>query len=188
MKYIIFSLSLLTSSTIFSQSVKSDLTSQYDIPVFPIDSETQMVTYSDVIKVDGSTKDSLYVYGQRWIKKQFKSVTTVMQVQDPEKEILEGRHSFYVNKLVNDVETKGDLIKYTFTLQFRDGRFKYTITKINIQKTSYYGIENWLNDEEKLADETIESYLHQIDKYFQDFIVSMEEGIKPLQVKKEEEW
>jgi hypothetical protein len=179
---------LIILYSVLVQAQRSDVSSMYDIPSFPVDSETQMVTYSDVIKVDGATKDSLYVYGQRWIKKQFKSITSVMQVQDAEKGILEGRHSFYVNKDVNGVQAKGDLIKYTFTLQFRDGRYKYTITKINVQKTSYYGIENWLNDDEKLSDETIESYLQQIDQYFQDFIASIEAGIKPAPKKKEDAW
>lgn len=189
MKKILLGIFILSTITTFSQNTKkSNTSSLYDIPAFEIDSETQMVIYTDVIKVDGSSKDSLYAYAQRWIKKQFKSVTSVMQVQDPDKGILEGRHSFYVNKEVNGVETKGDLIKYTFTLMFRDGRYKYTVTKINVQRASYYGIENWINDDEKLSDEVIESYLNQIDEYLTTFIESMEEGIKPAPKKKEDVW
>lgn len=180
---------LLATSLTYAQTSKTKtLGSMYDIPGFEIDSETQMVVYTDVIKMDDVKKDSLYAYGQRWIKKQFKSTTSVMQVQDPEGGVLEGRHSFYVNKDVNGVATKGDLIKYTFTLQFRDGRYKYTITKINVQKASYFGIENWLNDDEKLSDEVIESYLNQIDEYFQTFIASMTDSIKPAAKKKEDAW
>lgn len=188
MKNLIFLFLVAITANVFAQSGNAYFSSQYDIPAFEIDSETQMVIYTDVVKVDGSTKDSLYAYTQRWIKKHFKSVTSVMQVQDPAKGIIEGRHSFYVNKIVNDMETKGDLIKYTFTIAFRDGRYKYTITKINVQKTSYFGIENWLKDDEKLSDETIESYLQQIDDYMQKFITSMQDGIKPIPPKKEEAW
>ncbi|MBC8046218.1 MAG: DUF4468 domain-containing protein [Fimbriimonadaceae bacterium] len=187
-KYIAAIWLLTVLSSVYAQSSKSGISSMYDIPNFEVDSETQMVVYTNVVSVEGSKKDSLFVYGQRWIKKHFKSVTSIMKVQDPEKGILEGKHSFYVNKDVNGSQTKGELIAYTFSLQFRDGRYKYTITKINVQKASYYGIENWLKDDEKLADETIENYLQQIDEYMKKFITSMEEGIKPIPAKKEDEW
>ncbi|MBC8173302.1 MAG: DUF4468 domain-containing protein [Chitinophagales bacterium] len=182
---------LIISAVTYAQSsktTKSQVASLYDIPGFEIDSETQMVLYTDVVKVEGASKDSLYVYGQRWIKKQFKSVTSIMKVQDPAKGILEGRHSFYVNKDVDGIQTKGDMINYTFTLTFKDGRYKYSITRINVQKASYYGIENWLNDDEKLGDEQVESYLQQIDEYMQNFIVSLTDSIKPTPPKKEDEW
>ncbi len=170
----------------FAQSSKT--ISSYSIPTFKIDSETQMVTYTDVVQIDGVAKDSLYNLAQQWVKKYFKSSTTVMQIQDKEEGIMEGRHSFYVMRDIDGVQTKGDLIKYTFNLRFREGRYKYTVTKINVQKASYYGIENWLNDDEKSSDIEIESYLNQIDEYLQKFIAAMIEGIKPDPLKKEEEW
>jgi hypothetical protein len=84
---------------------------------------------------------------------------------------------------------KGELIKYQFNLMFRDGRYKYVITKINVQKTAYYGIENWLTDETLSTEFDIQSYLEQIHIFFTEtYIPSMLEGIVPAEKKVEEQW
>lgn len=159
------------------------------LPPFEIDEETQMVIFSDVVTVEGVPQDSLYELGMGWIRKYYKNSTTVMQVQDKPGGILEGRHSFYVMREINGQQTKGDLIKYSFKLQFKDGRYKYIITKINVQKAAYYGIENWINDDEKSSDYEIQSYLEQIYAFFtEEFIPAMETAIQPPKVKVEEEW
>ena len=159
------------------------------LPPFEYDEETKMVIFTAVVPVEGVSKDSLYDLSLDWIRKYYKNSTTVMQVQDKEAGILEGRHSFYVMREVNGQETRGDLIKYSFKIQIKDGRYKYTITKINVQKAAYYGIENWINDDDKSSDYEIQSYLEQIYNFFtEEYIPSMEAGIQPKKVKVEEEW
>jgi hypothetical protein len=67
-------------------------------------------------------------------------------------------------------------------------RFKYTVTKINLQGASYYGIENWINDEKFSKDETTVGYLVQIDEFMQKLVGSLETEVKPAAPKKEEDW
>lgn len=186
MKKLFLSAILLIPVLLNAQS-KNNIVS--DLPPFEIDEETSMVVFTDVVPVEGQTKDQLYDLSMEWIRKYYKNSTTVMQVQDKETGVLEGRHSFYVMREVNGQQTKGDLIKYSFKIQLKDGRYKYTITKINVQKAAYYGIENWIKDDEKSSDYEIQSYLEQIYTFFtEDFIPAMEAGIQPAKVKVEEEW
>ncbi|MFN3940430.1 MAG: DUF4468 domain-containing protein, partial [Chitinophagales bacterium] len=168
MKNYFLIITLAIPAWLFAQN-KGTLVS--DLPPFEFDEETNLVTYTDVVNVEGVNKDNLYDLASDWIRKYYKNSTTVMQVQNKTDGILEGRHSFYVMREVNGLQTKGDLIKYSFKIQCRDGRYKYTITKINVQKAAYYGIENWINDEEKAGDYEIQLYLEQIHAFFtEDFI------------------
>jgi hypothetical protein len=163
--------------------------SAYGIPNFPIDEVTEMVTYSDVVEVEGVTANDLYDLALEWINDYYKNSSSVMQVKDKENGVLEGKHSFYVMKDVNGSQVKGDLIKYMFTIRVRDGRYKYTITKINVQKSAYYGIENWIQDEDKISDIEIQESLEQISVFFlESYIPSMFEGIQPKKEHKEEDW
>ena len=172
----------------FGQLSNMDFTS-YGLPDFPIDEETQLVSYSDVVNVDGVAAADLYQLGLDWINKYYKNYSSVMQVKDNQKFLLEGKHSFYVMKDIKGSQVKGELIKYQFNLMFRDGRYKYVITKINVQKTAYYGIENWLTDETLSTEFDIQSYLEQIHIFFTEtYIPSMLEGIVPAEKKVEEQW
>lgn len=186
MRNVFLAFLLVLPLLIHAQSKTADVSG---LPPFVIDEETQMVVFTDVVSVEGVSKDSLYNLGLQWIRNYYKNSSTVMQVQDQPGGILEGRHSFYVMRDINGQNAKGDLIKYSFKLQFKDGRYKYTITRINVQKAAYYGIENWINDEEKSSDYEIQSYLEQIYTFFtEEFIPSMETSIQPKKVKVEEEW
>ncbi len=180
-------LSILTLQG-FGQLSNMDFTS-YGLPDFPIDEETQLVSYSDIVNVEGVSAADLYQLGLDWINKYYKNSSSVMQAKDNQKFLLEGKHSFYVMKDIKGNEVKGELIKYQFNLMFRDGRYKYVITKINVQKTAYYGIENWLTDETLSAEYDIQSYLEQIHLFFTEtYIPSMLEGIVPAEEKVEEAW
>ncbi len=162
--------------------------SEVEIPYFPIDEESKLVTYTDVIQVPGVLKDSLYDVAMAWMKIYYKSPSQAIKSQSKEEGVIDIRHQFYVTRKDKNQEVKAGLINYYLTLQFRDGRFKYTITKVNLESTSYFGIEKWLNEEPYKKDENVPGYLVQIDKFMMDLISSMESEVKPVVPKKEEEW
>jgi len=188
MKSLLLALTIASPCFAFSQLSDFDFT-QAGYPEFPVDEATQMVDYSEVVDVEGKSADELYDLGLEWINTYFKNSSSVMQVKDKESHTLEGKHSFYVMKDIKGSSVKGELIKYQFTLRFRDGRYKYNVTRINVQKSAYYGIEKWILGEDSFADENIPDYLDQIHEFFtEDFILSMTEGIQPKKVVKEEDW
>lgn len=188
MKYA-FALFLLISSFLASAQLTDFDFAGAGYPDFPVDENTQMVSYSKVINVDGVSADELYELGLEWINTYFKNSSSVMQVKDKDNHHLEGKHSFYVMKDVKGNMVKGELIKYQFTIRFRDGRYKYEVTKINVQKAAYYGIEKWILGEDEMADEHVPYYLDQIHVFMtEDFLASLVEGIQPKKEIKEEEW
>jgi hypothetical protein len=158
------------------------------VPYFPIDEETKLVTYTDVIQVPGIPTDSLYNVAMAWMKTFYASPSQAIKSQSKEDGIIEIKHQFQLTRTEKGQVVKAGLINYYCTLQFRDGRFKYTITKINLQGASYYGIENWLNDEKFAKDETTVNYLVQIDEFMQKLVGSLETEVKPVAPKKEEDW
>lgn len=182
MKKIFFLFAIVASINVYSQK------STIETPYFPVDEETKLVTYTDVIQVPGVLKDSLYDVAMAWMKIFYKSPSQVIKSQSKEEGTIDIRHQFYLTRKDKNTEVKAGLINYYLTLQFRDGRFKYTITKLNLDGNSYYGIENWINDEQFKKDETTQAYLIQIDKFMMDLIASMESEVKPVVQKKEEDW
>ncbi|HAE14449.1 MAG TPA: hypothetical protein DCG24_09455 [Bacteroidetes bacterium] len=188
MRSIFFSILCLFTLSVMAQDKQIDL-SAWGLPSFPLDEETQLISFSDVVDVEGVSAADLYQLGLNWIGDYYKNSSSVMQVKDADNGILEGKHSFYVMRDVNGQMVKGDLIKYQFNIRFRDGRYKYTITRINVQKSAYYGIEEWINDENKISDPEIQDFLEQIHTFFtEEYIPAMTEGIQPKKEAKEEDW
>lgn len=157
-------------------------------PFFPIDETSKLVTYTDVIQVPGVATDSLYNVAMAWMKIFYVSPSQAIKSQNKEEGIIEIKHQFQITKTEKGQELKAGQINYYLTLQFRDGRFKYTITKVNLQGPSYFGIETWINDAKYAEDETVINYLIQIDEFMQKLITSLETEVKPAAPKKEEDW
>ncbi len=183
MKKIFVILLAVSTFSVFAQNGEVN-----SLPTFQINDETKMVEYTGVIQVPGVSKDSLYDIADKWIINYFKSSSSIMKVEDKEQGVMEGRHGFYLLKKVKDLDVKSDFVGYTFNIQFRDERYKYAVTKINIRKASYYGVENWLEDDDLKNDPQTILYLHQIDKAMKDFVEEMKAGIQPEKPKVEKDW
>lgn len=158
------------------------------IPYFPVNEETNLVTYTDVIQVPGVSDDSLYALAMKWIKVYYKMPSQVIKSEDKAAGRIEIFHAFNLTRTEKNQEMKAGLIRYYLTLQFKDGRFKYTITKINLDGTTYFGIEKWINDPKYLEDENVPGYLTQIETFMNELIASIESEIRPKAVSKEEDW
>ncbi len=183
MKKISFVFALLI--TIAASAQKN---SEISLPSFPTDDESGLVTYTEVIQVPGVSNDSLYKLAMKWIKDFYKMPSQVIKSQDEAEGRIEIFHGFQITRTEKNQSMKAGLIHYYLTLQFRDGRFKYTITKINLEGTKYFGIENWINDEKYKEDEYVPGYLTQIDEFMTKLIDSIDSDIRPKALKEEEDW
>ncbi|MEZ5015116.1 MAG: DUF4468 domain-containing protein [Chitinophagales bacterium] len=155
---------------------------------FPINEDTKLVAYEEVVQVPGLSADSLYSLTLEWMKTFYKSPSQAIKSQSREEGTIEIKNSFYLTRDVKGTASKAALINYYLTLQFRDGRFKYSITKINVDGNSYFGIERWINEEQFKKDKTTIDYLQQIDTHMRSSTESMENGIQPNVEKKEDAW
>ena len=99
-----------------------------EAPYLPIDERTNLVTYQDVVKQEGTPK-VLYDRAMDWVKKYYKNTAEVIKSADPEKCVINMRSSvriFYKDK--DGTMRFKNIVYYNFKLECRDNRYRYTIT------------------------------------------------------------
>jgi hypothetical protein len=150
----------------------------------PVDEKTQLITYQEVVTEEGN-KEVFYIRAIEWINQYYKNPMDVTKTRQAESGLIKGLHRFRIEN-TNEDGSKSDAgtIQYDFTLDFKEGRYRYTLTEFALRQSSKVPIEKWLND----SDPQKQSYLKQIDDFAQSWIESLKEGMKPKAEVKEEEW
>lgn len=183
-------LSVLASTALFAQKSKEVV-----FPNIPMDDKNEFFTYTQVIDLKGTTSNELYERGKKWFFSYFKNPTEKIRVDDADKKEIEGFIRFPL--MVTDkkgVESKVSTIQYSLFIYFKDGRYKYTITKINEMATSYQGIEQWNHtlpagknanpaDAEKHA-----QWLTNVDKEINTVVSALVTGMEDKGEKKSDDW
>lgn len=157
-------------------------------PNVPIDEETGLVTYKEVVQQANATPQELYDRAMLWVKKYFKNTTEVVKSSDREKGIIQLRSSVRIHVLKEDgSKVFKNIVYYNMKIECRPGRYRYTITDFNEKATSAAPVEVWLNTENPKWEIGQYAYLNQIDEQILSLIESLEEGMNPPVVK-EDEW
>ena len=150
----------------------------------PIDEETGLITYQEVVEEEG-TKKEYFNRAIGWINGFYKNPVDVTKTRDPESGIIKGIHRFKIKNTDEDGDTSdAGVVQYNFVLQFKDGRYRYTLTEFVLRQASKIPAEKWLNK----SDPQSKSYLKQIDKFAQNWITDLKKGMKPKVEKKDDEW
>ena len=182
MKKVIFSLVVLMMSlAAFAQKTEIP-----EAPNLPIDERTNLVTYQDVVKQEGTPK-VLYDRAMEWAKKYYKNTAEVIKSADPEKCVINMRSSvriFYKDK--EGTMRFKNIVYYNFKLECRDNRYRYTITDFKEKATGSAPIEVWFNTSASGWSPSMYGYLSQIDEEMQKLIESLEEGMQPQEEFKDE--
>jgi len=192
MKQITFLLfiSIFASTALFAQKSQPVV-----FPKLPMDEKNEFVTYTAVMNIQGTTAQQLYERGKKWFFSYFKNPTEKIRTDDAEKKEMEGFIRFPL--MATDkkgVETKISTIQYSLFLTFKDGRYKYTITKINELAVSYQGIEQWNHDlpqgkNSSPADaEKHAQWLSIIDKEINATIDAMIKGMEDKGLPVKDDW
>ena len=150
-------------------------------PYLPIDERTNLVTYQDVVKQDG-TPAVLYERAMEWVKKYYKNTDEVIKNTDPQKGIIEMRSNvriFYKQK--DGTLRYKNVVYYNFKIECRDNRYRYTITNFNEKAAGPAPIENWFNTNLSGWTPSQYDYLSQIDEQIKELINSLEEGMLPAE-------
>lgn len=93
---------------------------------FAFPTESNKIIYQDVVKVDSSLKaNDLYLDAKKWIAEKFKSANDVIQMDDTETIVVKA----FITKGHNAVVTNAKKW-FRLTLEFKDGRYRYTLTDI----------------------------------------------------------
>lgn len=152
----------------------------------PVDPETEKVAYEEILDQQGSDED-LYKRALAWFDDFYPNARVVIEEKEPEIGKITAKHKFMLQipdkkGVMRDV----DFIKYTLKVWVKDNKFRYLITDINVEHTVYYGIEQWMDPAHEDAANN-PAKLQYIDKYFQELIESLKEGMQPEEAEKDED-
>jgi hypothetical protein len=154
----------------------------------PVDEETGKITYKDVVKVEGS-KEDLFNRSISWINSFYKNPLDVTRERNFANGVVKGLHRIKIKNTGKDgTKTDAGTVQYEFTLQFKDGRYRYILTDFVLKRSSKIPVEKWLNKKDPQYNPNWQSYLKQIDDFAQKWIESLKKGMQPPVEKVEEDW
>jgi hypothetical protein len=154
----------------------------------PVDESTGMVIYQEVVSENG-TKSDFFNRAVNWINEAYKNPTSVTTVRDPESGKIEGNYRFKIYKNVEEgIDMEWGTILYSFKLEFKDGRYRYSFYDFLLKADSKYPLERWLDPADPDYNETCVEKLQKVDAYMKDLIEDLELKMKPKETKQEVEW
>lgn len=156
-------------------------------PKFEFDEETNLIIYQDVVEVEGSA-DNLYLRALDWINGYFPNPSRVTRTRDRDNGEITGLHQFPITYMEDEVESDVGRVMYSFTLEFKEGRYRYTITDFVLRKASRFPVENWLDKNDPNYLPRWNDYLHQVDDFSESWIESLKKGMEPKPEVKEDDW
>lgn len=157
------------------------------IPDLPVDEDTKLVTYKEVVMEKGSPQE-LYDRAMLWIKQFYKNTNEVIKSSDRDEGVIHLRSSVKIYFTQKDGKQHlKNIVYYNFKLECRQDRYRYTITDFNEKAAASAPIEAWFNTENPKWDPSQYEYLNQIDEQIRELIASLEEGMLP-KTEKSDDW
>lgn len=154
---------------------------------FPIDDETGKVTYEEVVKEDGVSKEKLYDRAHQWFQSYFTNASGVIDKKEDGKGIW-GQDRFFLWDKDGGQKRRAGLIKYDIDIQVKEGRYKYKITEIFKQQSPRLFINEWVNYEGDNKKQ-YNAYLEQIHKKITDLKEDMKGTMsESLEEDSEDDW
>ncbi|MFA8301154.1 MAG: DUF4468 domain-containing protein [Hyphomicrobiales bacterium] len=144
----------------------------------PVDRDTEKVTYTDVVTVDGD-KDDLFKRCVYWLNETYSNPASVTSIRDYETGKIKGSHRFKLYVDNDGFKKASGMVVYNFTIEFKDGKYRYTLTDFYVKKGSKFYIEQWLNKSDPQYSPVWDNYLSQIDTFAKDWISGLKEMMLP---------
>jgi hypothetical protein len=86
------------------------------------------------------------------------------------------------------VKVQSAVVKYTLTLSFKDGKYRYEIKNVNLQAASYMPIEKLFNQNDPNIEDNYNT-LNEAHNYFTNLIEDLQAGMRQPSVKlKKDDW
>jgi hypothetical protein len=161
--------------------------SQEITPPLPVDPDSKLITYKEVVQQEGSKLD-LFNRAIEWINKTYKNPADVTKVRNPETGLIELIHRIELTFDEKGVTRAAGIVDYTLKLEMKEGRYRYTITNFNLKQASRVPIEKWLDKTDKAYTPAWDNYLAQVDEHTKKLIESLKKGMEPPVQKKADDW
>lgn len=161
---------------------------QDDVPEIPLDPDTHKVKFQETIDEDG-TKEELFNRCVYWLNGFYKDPTRITTVRDIGTGKIIGRHQFRIHYTGEaDIKQSAGMVRYTFTIQFKENKYRYTLDEIVLKAKTNVPVEKWMDKDDPAYDPRWDSYLQQIADYVNDWRSSLKEKMKPETKKAEDDW
>ena len=157
-------------------SLAFSVAGQTATPVLPIDPDTKKIIYRDVVNQEGNP-GYLYDKAIQWFNYYYLSPASVFSVQDRVNGKVEG---------LGRARTDGGMVTYLIKIEFKENRYRYTLTDFSLKLASRFPIEKWMNKSDPAYNPSWDSYLYQVDTTMQRLVSTLKEKMKPIVVKKDE--
>ncbi|MEI6060155.1 MAG: DUF4468 domain-containing protein [Bacteroidota bacterium] len=156
-------------------------------PSIPVDPETKLITYKEVVSVTG-THAELFNRAIEWVNKQYKNPTVVTKVRNPATGLIEILHRIELTNDASGVTLLSGIVDYTLKIELKEDKYRYTISGFNYKSASRDPIEHWLDKTDKAYSPVWDNYLKQVDAYSRKLIDSLKLGMQPPAAIKKDEW
>ena len=169
-------------------SISFFLFAQEDVLDLPVDEDTKKIKFREVVDEQG-TKDQLFNRCIYWLNQFYKDPTRVTSIRDVPTGKIEGHHQFRIYYYEGDsVKRAAGMVKYTFVIDLKDQKYRYTIDELLLKSKTNVGVEKWMDKDDPAYDPRWDDYLRQIADYMNDWSSSLKEKMKPEPEKKEDDW
>jgi len=157
-------------------------------PVIPFDKATKTIKFSKVIHVEGS-KNELFNRCVYWLNDYYKSPTRVTEIRDLPSGKIVGKHSFplYSYDSIDNVRKKTAKVNYTFTIMFRDGRYKWQIDQLEVISSEKVPIEMMIVKSDSMYRKKWKNYLIQVADFVKNWSDNLVEKMKPEAIKQKDD-
>jgi hypothetical protein len=153
----------------------------------PVDPETGKIMYRAVVDQEG-TPGYLYDKAVQWFGYYYLNPQSIYSVQDKTNGKIEGngRMKIYYKDEKTGTRLDGGVIMYLIKLEFKENKYRYTLTDFNLKTASRFPVEKWMNKSDPAYNPNWDSYLYQVDTTMQRLVSTLKEKMKPTVVKKDE--
>lgn len=149
----------------------------------PINEDTKLINYEEVIMVEGAKKEELKIRLNTWFNNFFKNPQGTLQEFTDEH--MTGKHGFNIYKEVKGQKTLVGVVKYSFEIALKDGKYKYSMTDFFLSQVPKFPIEKWMDENSPNKSDNY-NYLQQVDAFIKNFITTLKTKMnEPIKTKKD---
>lgn len=162
---------------------------EVEVQLVPVDSKTKLITYQEVVDEEGTAND-FFNRAVNWVNNTYKNPTSVTSVRDPHSGIIEGNYRFRIYKATQEenVDMEWGTILYSFKLEFKEGRYRYSFTNFLLKAASRYPLERWLNKDDLDYNTQNVEKLQKVNEFMVELTSSLKTYMKPVVEIEEESW
>ena len=176
----------LQGSNTYSQQIHQEI--RDSVTIVPVDKTTGLITYEEVVTEEG-TKNDFFNRAVAWVNETYKNPTSVTTVRDPQTGKIEGNYRLKIYQSTEDqAGMEWGTILYSFRLEFKDGRYRYSFYDFLLKTDSRYPIERWLDKTRPDYTQDCDLKLREVDEFMQNLIQTLKLSMKPKAIKQEAEW